>query len=120
MALTFHQTKLKNGLDVVVERNPDSHSVAFGLFVKTGSRDESPEVNGVSHFLEHMMFKGSTRYTWEDMNRIFDEMGAKYNAFTSQELTAYYANVLPEFPRKGGRTSFAPSASGDSRRGLHD
>jgi predicted Zn-dependent peptidase len=70
------------------------------LFVKTGSRDEDSSINGVSHFLEHMMFKGSDKYTWEDVNRIFDEMGARYNAFTSQEMTAYYANVLPEFTEK--------------------
>jgi predicted Zn-dependent peptidase len=97
MPLTFHHKQLPNGLDVIAEVNPDSHSFAAGLFVKTGSRDESVEVNGVSHFLEHMMFKGSSKYTWEDVNRIFDEIGAKYNAFTSQEMTAYYANVLPEF-----------------------
>ena len=97
MALTFKHAQLPNGLDVVAEINPDAHSFAAGLFVKTGSRDEAPEVNGVSHFLEHMMFKGSDRYTWEDVNRIFDELGAKYNAYTTQEMTAYYANVLPEF-----------------------
>src|SRR5256714_7725908 len=97
MPLKFHHKQLGNGLDVIAEVNPDSHSFAAGLFVKTGSRDESMDVNGVSHFLEHMMFKGSTQYTWEDVNRIFDEMGARYNAFTSQEMTAYYANVLPEF-----------------------
>src|SRR5436305_1391328 len=97
MPLTFHHKQLPNGLAVIAEVNPDSHSTALGLFVKTGSRDESMEVNGVSHFLEHMMFKGSEKYTWEDVNRIFDEMGARYNAFTSQEMTAYYANVLPEF-----------------------
>src|SRR6059058_5368288 len=100
MALTFHHKQLKNGLDVVAEINPDSHSVALGLFVKTGSRDEDPKIVGVSHFLEHMMFKGSDKYTWEDVNRIFDEMGARYNAFTSQEMTAYYANVIPEFTEK--------------------
>ena len=100
MPLTFHHKQLANGLDVVAEVNPDSHSTALGLFVKTGSRDESADVNGVSHFLEHMMFKGSDKYTWEDVNRIFDEMGARYNAFTSQEMTAYYANVLPEFTEK--------------------
>lgn len=97
MALTFHHHQLSNGLDIVAEVNPDAHSFAAGLFVKTGSRDEQANVNGVSHFLEHMMFKGSSKYTWEDVNRIFDEIGAKYNAFTSQEMTAYYANVLPEF-----------------------
>ncbi|MDB5291747.1 MAG: ptrA 1 [Phycisphaerales bacterium] len=100
MPLTFHYKQLPNGLDVVAERNPDAHSVALGLFVKTGSRDEDPSVNGVSNFLEHMMFKGSSKYTWEDVNRIFDEIGAKYNAFTSQEMTAYYANVLPEFTER--------------------
>src|SRR6187399_2312864 len=100
MALTFHQTTLPNGLDIVAEINPDSHSFAAGLFVKTGARDEDMNINGVSHFLEHMMFKGSSKYTWEDVNRIFDEMGARYNAFTSQEMTAYYANVLPEFTDK--------------------
>ena len=100
MALTFKHHQLPNGLDVVAEINPDSHSFACGLFVKTGSRDESTEINGVSHFLEHMMFKGSDKYTWEDVNRIFDEIGARYNAFTSQEMTAYYANVLPEFTER--------------------
>jgi predicted Zn-dependent peptidase len=100
MALTFHHKQLANGLDIVAEVNPDAHSTALGLFVNTGSRDEQANVNGVSHFLEHMMFKGSSKYTWEDVNRIFDEIGAKYNAFTSQEMTAYYANVLPEFTEK--------------------
>jgi len=100
MPLTFHYKQLPNGLDIVAEQNPDAHSVAVGLFVKTGSRDEDPAVNGVSHFLEHMMFKGSTKYTWEDVNRIFDELGAKYNALPSQEMTAYYANVLPEFTER--------------------
>jgi predicted Zn-dependent peptidase len=100
MALTFHQHTLPNGLEIVVETNPDSYSFAAGLFVKTGSRDEDAKVNGVSHFLEHMMFKGSEKYTWEDVNRIFDEIGARYNAFTTQEMTAYYANVLPEFTER--------------------
>src|SRR5688572_4162917 len=100
MALKFHHHQLPNGLDIVAEENPDSHSFAAGLFVKTGARDEDVTVNGVSHFLEHMMFKGSSKYTWEDVNRIFDELGARYNAFTSQEMTAYYANVLPEFTER--------------------
>src|SRR4051794_26270848 len=100
MPLTFHQHQLKNGLDIIAEENPDSYSTAMGLFVKTGARDEDAGLNGVSHFLEHMMLKGSDKYTWEDVNRIFDEIGARYNAFTSQEMTAYYANVLPEFTER--------------------
>jgi len=100
MPLTFKHHQLKNGLDIIAEINPDSHSIAAGMFVKTGARDESMDVNGVSHFLEHMMFKGSEKYTWEDVNRIFDEIGARYNASTSQEMTSYYANVLPEYTEK--------------------
>jgi len=97
MPLIFKHHQLANGLDIIAEINPDSHSLAAGMFVKTGARDESMDVNGVSHFLEHMMFKGSEKYTWEDVNRIFDEIGARYNASTSQEMTSYYANVLPEY-----------------------
>src|SRR5208282_5543200 len=97
MALKFHHHRLANGLDVIAESDPDAHSFAAGLYVNTGSRDEPQKIGGVSHFLEHMMFKGSDRFTWEEVNRIFDEIGARYNAFTTQENTAYYANVLPEF-----------------------
>ncbi len=100
MPLTFKHHQLANGLDIVAEENPDSHSFAAGIFVKTGSRDEETAINGVSHFLEHMLFKGSSKYGWEDVNRIFDELGARYNAFTSQEMTAYYANVIPEFTER--------------------
>jgi predicted Zn-dependent peptidase len=70
-------------------------SVAF--IVRTGSRDEADDVAGVSHFLEHMCFKGTPRRSAEDVNRDFDEIGAHYNAFTSEECTAYYASVLPEY-----------------------
>ena len=100
MPLTFHSHRLSNGLQIMAEENPDAHSFAAGLFVRAGSRDERPEMAGVSHFLEHMMFKGSQNYTWEDVNRIFDEIGARYNAYTTQEMTAYYANILPEFTQR--------------------
>jgi predicted Zn-dependent peptidase len=100
MPLTFQSHRLANGLQILAEENADSHSFAAGLFVRTGARDEEAGLSGVSHFLEHMMFKGSAQYTWEDVNRIFDEMGARYNAFTTEEMTAYYANVLPEFTER--------------------
>jgi len=96
MSLTFHHTTLANGLTVVGEHNPAAQSFAAGYFVKTGSRDESAEVAGVSHFLEHMMFKGTDRRSAEDINREFDALGASYNAFTSDERTVYYGSVLPE------------------------
>jgi len=94
--LQFHRATLENGLEVIGESNPDAQSVAVGFFVQTGSRDESPELSGVSHFLEHMAFKGNDEYSAEDVNRIFDEMGASSNASTSEELTIYYAAILPE------------------------
>ncbi|MBC7784810.1 MAG: insulinase family protein [Burkholderiales bacterium] len=100
MPLTYKTHKLANGLTISAEINPDAHSIAAGFFVRAGSRDEPTLINGVSHFLEHMMFKGSEKYGWEDVNRIFDEIGARYNAFTSQEMTAYYANVIPEFTER--------------------
>jgi predicted Zn-dependent peptidase len=95
--MTHHESILPNGLTILAEPTPTARSFAAGLFVRTGSRDEPRQINGVSHFLEHMMFKGSESLDAEAMNRIFDEMGAQYNAFTSQEMTAYYAAVLPEF-----------------------
>jgi predicted Zn-dependent peptidase len=95
--MKFHYAELDNGLTVIAELNPAAQSVAAGYFVKTGARDEAPEVSGVSHFLEHMAFKGDDRYTAEEVNRIFDEIGAHYNASTSEELTTYYAAVLPEY-----------------------
>ncbi len=95
--MQFHHTQLPNGLDVIAELKPAAHSVAIGFFVRTGSRDETSEISGVSHFLEHMAFKGDEKFSAEDVNRIFDELGASYNASTSEELTLYYAAILPEY-----------------------
>ncbi|MBM3525674.1 MAG: insulinase family protein [Alphaproteobacteria bacterium] len=93
----FRHERLGNGLEIVAECNAEAHTTALGFFVKTGSRDESDDVAGVSHFLEHMMFKGTAKRSAEDVNREFDEMGAHYNAFTSEENTVYYASLLPEY-----------------------
>jgi predicted Zn-dependent peptidase len=93
----FHEATLDNGLTVIAELNPSVHSVAAGFFVRTGARDESMDVNGVSHFLEHMAFKGNEKHSADDVNRIFDELGARYNASTSEEVTLFYAAVLPEY-----------------------
>ncbi|MCC7145101.1 MAG: insulinase family protein [Phycisphaeraceae bacterium] len=93
----FSHHVLSHGLNVVAAPDPLAHTAAVGFFVKTGSRDEPTPLMGVSHFLEHMMFKGTARRSAEDVNREFDEIGANYNAFTSQENTVYYAQVLPEF-----------------------
>lgn len=95
--MTFRRETLDNGLQIIAECNDAAHSLGVGFFVRTGARDESDEVAGVSHFLEHMVFKGTPRRTAEDVNREFDEIGAHYNAFTSEESTVYYASVLPEY-----------------------
>jgi predicted Zn-dependent peptidase len=95
--MQFQHDTLDNGLEIVAELNPRAYSTAVGFFVRTGARDESPEVSGVSHFLEHMAFKGNERYSADDVNRTFDDLGAKYNASTGEEFTLFYAAILPEY-----------------------
>ena len=98
--MEFKHTELDNGLTILGEVRQEAQSMAMGFFVKTGARDETSEVSGVSHFLEHMMFKGTERRTAFEVSLEFDEMGAKYNAFTSEENTVYYAAVLPEYQER--------------------
>src|SRR5262245_3160458 len=95
--MSFHKHTLPNGLTIIGERSPSARSVACGFFVKTGSRDETIQECGVSHFLEHMMFKGTPRRTALQVNFDFDKIGASYNAFTSEENTVFYAAILPEY-----------------------
>jgi predicted Zn-dependent peptidase len=95
--MPFHKQSLKNGLQIIGETNSSARSVALGFFVRTGSRDETTPVSGVTHFLEHMVFKGTPRRTALDVNRDFDRIGAHYNAFTSEENTVFYAAILPEY-----------------------
>ncbi|CAM4319398.1 insulinase family protein [Paenibacillus macerans] len=90
------RTQLKNGLRVVMEQIPTCRSVSFGIWVKTGSRNEQPEVGGISHFIEHMLFKGTDRFSARDIAEQFDAIGGNVNAFTSKEYTCYYAKVLDE------------------------
>jgi predicted Zn-dependent peptidase len=94
--MNFHKTVLPNQLTIIGEHNPNAQSFAAGYFVNTGSRDEQSDVAGVSHFLEHMMFKGTARRSAEDINLEFDALGANYNAYTNEERTVYYGAVLPE------------------------
>ena len=95
--MIFKQARLENGLEVVAELNETARSTAAGFFVKTGSRDESDELAGVSHFLEHMVFKGTPTRDAIQVNRDFDKVGAKHNAQTSEEDTIYHAACLPEY-----------------------
>lgn len=99
--MQFRKATLDNGLTVIGELNPKVHSVSVGFYVKAGSRDETDDESGVSHFLEHMAFKGNEQYTAADINRMFDEIGANNNASTSEEITTYHASLLPEYLPRG-------------------
>ncbi|MDP4097490.1 insulinase family protein [Paenibacillus sp. P96] len=90
------QIKLNNGLRVVMEKIPNVRSVSFGIWVKTGSRHENEASSGISHFIEHMLFKGTERFSAKDIAEEFDAIGGNVNAFTSKEYTCYYAKVLDE------------------------
>jgi predicted Zn-dependent peptidase len=95
--MEFKSKQLANGLVIIGEVNKSAKSAAVGFFVKTGSRDESREISGVSHFLEHMLFKGTEKLNTFQVNEAFDKTGAHFNAGTSEENTIYYAAVLPEY-----------------------
>ena len=94
---SFHETTLPSGLRVVAEIDNRGYSAAYGYFIRSGSRDEVDHESGLSHFLEHMMFKGTARRSAKDVNRELDELGGQGNAYTSEEQTVYYATVLPKF-----------------------
>ena len=84
----------QNGVRVVLENIPTVRSVAIGIWIGTGSRNETPDNNGISHFLEHMFFKGTKTKNAKEIAEAFDSIGGQVNAFTSKEYTCYYAKVL--------------------------
>jgi predicted Zn-dependent peptidase len=94
MAETAQVTELDSGIRVVTEAVPSVRSVALGLWVRTGSRDETPVQAGVSHFLEHLLFKGTKRYSAIEISEIFDGLGASVNAATGKESTNLHARFL--------------------------
>jgi predicted Zn-dependent peptidase len=91
---TVCRTVLPSGLRVITEAIPAMRSVSFGVWVAVGSRDESAELGGVSHFLEHLLFKGTNRRTALDISAEIEAVGGETNAFTTKEYTCYYARVL--------------------------
>jgi len=95
--MEFTHKTLSNDLVIIGEINKSAKSAAVGFFVKTGSRDETEQINGVSHYLEHMLFKGTEKLSALEVNEAFDRTGAQFNAFTSEENTVFYAAVLPEY-----------------------
>jgi predicted Zn-dependent peptidase len=89
-------TELDSGLRVVTERIETVRSVALGFWIRTGSRDETVEEAGVSHFLEHLLFKGTNRFSSTEIDQIFDGMGAEINAGTGKETTSVYSRFLDQ------------------------
>jgi predicted Zn-dependent peptidase len=97
LALTesrYHKTILEDGIRVITEEIPYFKSVSIGVWVMTGSRDEPSEENGISHFIEHLLFKGTERRTAFDIAKEIDSVGGTLNAFTGREYTCFYAKVI--------------------------
>jgi len=92
--VTLNHTRLKNGFRIVTEEMPGLASASVGVWVTAGARHETPEQNGVAHFLEHMAFKGTRRRTALQIAEAIEDVGGYINAYTSREVTAYYARVL--------------------------
>lgn len=91
------KTVLDNGIRVISENIPHAHSVTIGIWVASGSRNESPEFNGVAHFIEHLLFKGTRERSALQIAREIDSLGGILNAFTGRESVCYYAKVLHRF-----------------------
>jgi len=87
---------LKNGIRVISETMPHSHSVSIGIWITNGSRHDRLEINGVTHFIEHLLFKGTHKRTALDIAREIDSVGGVLNAFTCREYVCYYAKVLSD------------------------
>ncbi len=86
--------KLDNGITVVMEKMPSVRSVSFGIFVKNGSRNENNKTNGISHFIEHLMFKGTKNRSAKQIADDMDSVGGQINAYTTKEYTCYYTKTL--------------------------
>jgi len=96
MNTIYSRTVLPNGIRVVTEYMPHVRSVSFGAWFQFGSRDETPEINGLGHFLEHMVFKGTKKRNTAQIAEVLESVGGNLNAFTSKEFTCYYAYILDE------------------------
>ncbi len=93
---TYKKTRLENGVRIITEEVPYFQSVSLGIWVRTGSRFELPEVNGICHFIEHMLFKGTQKRDALTIAKEIDSVGGVLNAFTSKEMTSFYCRVLSE------------------------
>ena len=93
--------KLSNGLTIITDYVPTVETVLVGLMAGVGSLNETEELNGISHFLEHMAFKGTTTRSYKDIAEMIEDIGGDINAYTSKDHTFYYTKVLKEYLENG-------------------
>lgn len=99
--MSIEVRKLSNGIPVLMENIDSINTISLGVFVKTGSRNEKPEESGVSHYIEHMMFKGTTNRSAKEISEQIDNEGGMINAYTSRDTTVYYIQMLSNKIEKG-------------------
>ena len=105
------RTVLSSGLRIITEQVPGQRSATIGVWVGVGSRDESPTLHGCSHFLEHLLFKGTPERSALDISIALDAVGGEFNAFTAKEYTCFHARVLADgLVAVGGGTDDRPAA----------
>lgn len=94
-------SKLDSGITIVTEQMPSVRSVAFGFWFETGAANETPEISGISHFIEHLIFKGTRKIRAKEISEKFDSLGAELNAFTGKEYTCYYSRLISDHLEEG-------------------
>ena len=92
----YNINKLDNGIKIVTEEIPFVRSISFGIWVKVGSQNETLNINGISHFIEHMIFKGTQKRNAKQIAKDMDAIGGQVNAFTTKQITCYYFKILDE------------------------
>lgn len=95
--MNINQTKLENGLNIITENVSNVETVTIGVWIDVGTRNENKEINGISHMLEHMAFKGTRKRSSKEIAEAIENIGGEINAYTSMEFTAYYVRVLKEY-----------------------
>ncbi|MDZ7838284.1 MAG: insulinase family protein [Actinomycetota bacterium] len=96
----YHITELDNGLKIISEKIPHFRSISLGFWIFAGSRSENKTNNGITHLIEHLLFKGTTTRSYLDIAVAFDSLGAEYNAFTDKENSCFYADFIDSHLQK--------------------
>ena len=90
----YEITELENGLKIISEDLPHFRSISLGFWIQAGSRNENNSNNGITHLIEHLLFKGTKKRTYRDIAIAFDSLGAEFNAFTDKENSCFYADFI--------------------------